>query len=131
MLVRIMHRPYKSINEIPFDSRESEVIERFGLPDSTGVNSIGLKEYDYGESIYRFDSRGKLVEVTVNLEELALDSQVVKFCELEGYLTKNDVGIFNKYGFLVSPKFGLAFDPDHKHWITFFREAELEDWRNI
>ncbi|MCE2570374.1 hypothetical protein [Motilimonas eburnea] len=126
-----MHRPYKSINEIPFDSAESEVIERFGPPDSTGVNSIGLQELDYGESIYRFESSGKLVEVTVNLEKLALDSDVVQFCDLEGYLTKKDVGIFNKFGFLVSPKFGLAFDPDHKHWITFFRESGLEDWRNI
>lgn len=126
-----MHRPYKSINEIPFDSPESEVIGRFGSPDSTGVNSIGLKEFDYRESIYRFDSRGKLVEVTVNLEEFELDSEVVQFCELESYLTKNDVDIFNKYGFLVSPKFGLAFDPDHKHWITFFRENGLEGWRTI
>ncbi|MCE2573744.1 hypothetical protein [Motilimonas eburnea] len=126
-----MHRPYKSINEIPFDSPESEVIKRCGSPDRTGVNSIGLKELDYGESIYRFDSSGKFVEVTVNLEELALDFEVVQFGELEGYLTKNDVGIFNKFGFLVSPKFGLAFDPDHKHWVTFFRETKLEDWRNI
>ena len=126
-----MQRPYKSINEIPFDSPESEVIERFGSPVRTGVNSIGLKELDYGESIYRIDSSGKLVEVTVNLEKLALDSEVVQFCDLEGYLTKNDAGMFNKFGFLVSPKFGFAFDPDQKHWITFFRESGLEDWRNI
>lgn len=126
-----MYRPYRSINEILFNSPEPEVIARLGLPNINGVNSIGLKELDYGESVYRFDSSEKLVEVTVNLEELALNSEVVKFSELEDYLTKNDVSIFNKFGFIVSPKFGLAFDPDHKHWITFFRETELEDWRNI
>jgi hypothetical protein len=34
-------------------------------------------------------------------------------------------------GFIVSPKFGLAFDPDDAPWVTALAEHCIDTWRAL
>jgi len=76
------------------------------------------------------DEQGKFVEVTANLEYVGLDGNKVRYIHLKEYLTNNDKEVIDVLGFVVSPKYGLAFDPEHKFWVTHFRQSELKEWRN-
>ena len=123
--------PFKSINEIYFNSTRDEILQALGNPEGESVNSLGWNELNYGEIVFRLDRNGHLVEVTANLECVDLNGSKIQYIQLNDYLSKNDNEAFDTVGFIVSPKYGIAFDPEHKFWVTHFRQSELEGWRNV
>ncbi len=131
MVIEMKFCPFKSVNEIAFNSSKDEIIQKLGSPDDVSTNSRGWYELVYSESVYRLDKEGRLVEVTVNLESIEINGATVQYHLLKDHLSKYDNETFDTIGFIVSPKFGIAFDPEHKFWITHFRQTELEGWRNV
>lgn len=123
--------PFTSVNEISFNSSKDEIIQEFGNPEDVSTNSRGWYELVYGQSVYRLDKEGRLVEVTANLESIEINGTTVQYHLLKDFLYKYDSETFDTVGFIVSPKFGIAFDPAQKFWITHFRQTELEGWRNV
>jgi len=123
--------PFKSINGIPFNYSKDDIIQAIGNPENVTVNNLGWEELNYDEFIFRLDKKGKLVEVTANLENVDLNGIKIQYRHLKEYLSKNDNEVFDRVGFTVSPKFGIAFDSEHQFWVTHFRQSELEGWCNV
>ena len=120
---------YQSFKSSPFNSNKDELIERFGNPSREKVNNLGWKELDYENFILRLDESGNFVEATSNETVLEVNQKKIDFRDLQDFLKKNDEDTFESYGFVVSPKFGIAFDPHHESWVTFFRKSELVNWK--
>jgi len=123
--------PFKSINGIPFNYSKDDIIQAIGNPENVTVNNLGWEELNYDEFIFRLDKKGKLVEVTANLENVDLNGIKIQYRHLKEYLSKNDNEVFDRVGFTVSPRFGIAFDSEHQFWVTHFRQSELEGWCNV
>jgi len=123
--------PFKSINGIPFNYSKDDIIQAIGNPENVTVNNLGWEELNYDELIFRLDKKGKLVEITANLENVDLNGIKIQYRHLKEYLSKNDNEVFDRVGFTVSPKFGIAFDSEHQFWVTHFRQSELEGWCNV
>ncbi len=56
---------------------------------------------------------------------------IVPFSALGSFIQNQDPAMFEKAGFIVSPRFGLAFDPDCPTWVTALAEHCLDSWRAI
>ena len=123
--------PYKKVEEVSLDARESELILDLGNPDRKATNSIGLVEFDFGSKIFRFDSTGALNEVTIESEAIEIEGVTIPFKHLAAHVKAEDAGVFEKYGFIVSPEFGLAFDPEHSPWVTVITKRGLAAWQKV
>lgn len=123
--------PYKKVGEVSLEVREDELLRDLGDPNSKSTNSIGLVEFDFGSRVFRFDPSGALDEVTIESEVVELESASIPFKYLAARLKAEDAGVFEKYGFIVSPKFGLAFDPEHSPWVTVLTKKGLAAWRKV
>jgi len=55
----------------------------------------------------------------------------VPFAGLEEFVRGEDASMFERAGFLVSPKFGLAFDPHCPTWVTALAAHCIDTWRAI
>ncbi|MEM8661517.1 MAG: hypothetical protein AAGF35_11585 [Pseudomonadota bacterium] len=111
--------------------REQELLSYLGCPNSNMKNSIGLVELDFGSKVFRFDPSGALSEVTIESEVVELDHTSIPFEDLAARLKAEDAGVFEKYGFIVSPEFGLAFDPEHSPWVTVLTKRGLAAWQKV
>jgi hypothetical protein len=55
----------------------------------------------------------------------------VPFASLEAFVCEHDPLSFRRAGFVVSPRFGLAFDPSEPAWVTALARHCLAEWRAL
>ncbi len=121
--------PYTEAGGIAFGWNIDPVILKLGNPPTRRTDRLGRQELDYGGIIIRLDKESqKVVEITLDQEELELVSRKILFTELAAYVSECDPSAFESHGFLVSPRFGLAFDSHDRSFLTLFAESELEKW---
>ncbi|MEZ8578124.1 hypothetical protein AB6C82_25350 [Vibrio splendidus] len=123
--------PFLEIDGISLDTSSSVVTEIKGQPKSINTNSLGLIEIDFGSYVYRFDKWDSLHEVTLNAPSIKLAGTSVSFEQLEKYVKQTDNNWFDKYGFIVSPKLGIAFDPEHSPFLTVLTKLGLQGWKDV
>lgn len=123
--------PYSNILNISFGSTESAVIKILGDPQRKNESSLGDTELIYSDKIFRFEpENGAFHEATLNSEYFDFLGQEVAFAKLGFLIAKNDLESFEENGFLVSPKYGIAFDPNDRFFLTAFCREDLERWKN-
>jgi hypothetical protein len=121
--------PFVSVDGTSFTSTQSEIVAKRGQPNKRLRNSVELNEFDYGDVVFRFQDSGRLEEITRLAPVLFIGTQVVLFASLAEFVRGNDPTAFERGGFIVSPRFGLAFDPQCPSWVTALAEHCLETWR--
>lgn len=128
-----MHlEPFVRVDAMPFSASEAEVRAAHGKPLKTGRNGIGLNELDYGGVVYRFQDSGRLEEITLQSPLTFIGQAAVPFGALAAYVQSQDAGHFERGDFLVSPRFGIAFDPDAATpWVTALAAHCLDAWRAL
>lgn len=126
-------QPYIRVDDTPFAATEAEVRRVHGTPGKTGRNAVALNELDYGTVVYRFQDCGRLEEITREAPVLSLvDANVsIPFAALAAFLREQDPTLFERAGFLISPRFGLAFDPRDACWVTALAAHCIETWREL
>jgi len=123
--------PFVQAGELAFTLSASEIRRRWGAPLYEGRNGVALNELDYGHTVLRFQDNGRLEEITVQVPVLELDTLAVPFASLQGFVQAQDAGCFQRAGFLISPRFGLAFDPREPSWVTLLAAHGLDPWRAL
>lgn len=123
--------PYLQVDDIAFSTRPADLLLRKGSPVATGRNDVGLEELDYGDCVYRFQDNGQLEEVTRQAVVIQLPHAAVPVRFLEGFMRHQDSAAFERAGFVVSPKFGLAFAPDSPTWVTALAEHCIVTWLSM
>ena len=128
--------PYLRVDDTPFSARRADIEGAHGPPQRIERNAVGLTALDYGHVVFRFqDSTGRLEEVTRRAPVLYLlsDDGVadVPFTALADYLRKHDARAFARGGFLVSPRYGLAFVPAEPDWVTALAAHCVDTWRRL
>ncbi len=123
--------PYKYIAGVSLEVGEPKLIEMNGNPSRRKINSVGLIELDYGSKVYRFDPTGILNELTIECMAIEYQGVTIPFAKLKGYIAEEDDSAFDKYGFCVSPLFGVAFDPEHQPWLTILTKKGVAAWSKI
>ena len=127
-----MHlEPYRSVDGLPFTVTPDEVRARCGPPEREGVNAVALHELDYGHVVFRFQEGGRLEEVTKPGAVLHLGAVAVPFAALEGFIAVQDPQAFVRGGYVVSPRFGLAFVPAEPPWVTALAPHCIDTWRHL
>ena len=124
-------RPYEQVDDTPFTATSDEIRRTRGEPWRARRNEVGLHEMDYGEVVYRFQDCGRLEEVTLQAEVVRLGNLAVPFEALAGFVRSQDAEAFERAGFLVSPAFGLAFDPGEPFWVTALARHCLPQWEAL
>ncbi len=123
--------PFLEIDGISLDTSSRAVREIKGQPNSIKTNSLGLTEFDFGSYVYRFDKEDRLHEVTLIAPSIKLAGVSVAFEQLGKYVKQTDNNLFDKYGFIVSPKLGIAFDPEHSPFLTVLTKLGLQGWKDV
>lgn len=127
-----MHlEPFIRVNSIPFTATRDDVIRAHGQPRSESRNSVGLTALDYGDGVYRFQDSGRLEEVTGRAEVLHLGTVAVPFGVLEAFVRAHDAAAFERGGFVVSPRYGIAFVPAEPCWVTALARHCLGAWEAL
>lgn len=123
--------PFVLVDSTPFSASREELVAERGQPSTELRNSVGLNEMDYGSVVYRFQDCGRLEEITTRAPVVYIGAVDVPFTALEGFVKGNDASAFERAGFIVSPKYGLAFDPNCPNWVTALAAHCIESWRAI
>ena len=123
--------PFSAVDGVPFSASREEVLRVRGRPVRQGRNDVGLNELDYSDVVFRFQDCGRLEEITVQAPVLSLGTVSVPFSALERFVRDCDPSTFERAGFVVSPRFGLAFDPHCPSWITALAEHCIAEWRAL
>lgn len=123
--------PFVRVDGVPFDVTAGELRSRHGRPGREGRNAVDLDELDYGHVVYRFQANGRLEEVTRQAPVLHLGAVAVPFASLASFVRAEDPDAFERAGFLVSPRFGIAFDPGDPAWVTALAAHCLPQWRAL
>ena len=123
--------PFVSVNGLPFTASREDVLRLHGKPLQEGFNVVGLIEFDYGSAVYRFQTSGRLEEVTLQAATVQLGAEVIPFEALRGFVRTYDREMFERAGFVVSPRYGLAFDPTSDRWLTALAAHCLGEWRAL
>ena len=117
---------------ICFGSLEATIIEIHGKPERDGENRLGSKELIFPDKIFRLrPSDGGLHEVTLDSEYFQLEGREIGFADLGFFVAKHDLNSFEASGFVVSPKYGIAFDSHDNQFLTIFCEADLMEWEKL
>lgn len=124
-------QPYAAVDGTPFSVSREEVLRARGTPWRQGRNGIGLDELDYDDVVFRFQDCGRLEEVTAEAPVVNLGNVCVPFAALERFVREHDPAAFDRAGFIVSPAFGLAFDPRCPSWVTALAEHCIPQWRAL
>lgn len=120
--------PFISVDGNPFSATRADVLRQRGVPSREGRNGVGLLEIDYDEIVFRFQDNGRLEEITAQAPVLHLGAVAVPFASLAAFVREQDGAAFERAGFVVSPRFGLAFDPAQPCWITALGKHCLPEW---
>lgn len=123
--------PYLSFAGYAFSLQRDDVIKRRGEPRKARRNEVALHEMDYGDVVLRFQDSGRLEEITAPAPVLHLASVAVPFESLQPFVLAQDTTAFWRARFLVSPAFGLAFDPTEPPWITALARHCLPEWEAL
>lgn len=124
-------RPYEQVDDTPFSASSDDIRRARGDPWRARRNEVGLDEMDYGEVVFRFQDSGRLEEVTLQAEVVRLGNVTVPFEALAGFVRSHDPQVFERAGFVVSPAFGLAFDPGEPFWVTALARHCLPQWEAL
>jgi len=120
--------PFVSIDGNSFAITPDELLRARGLPAHRCRNEVGLNEFDYTDIVFRFQDCGRLEEITVQAPVLSFDSVLVPFANLGSFICNQDPAAFIRAHFLVSPVFGLAFDPSEPFWVTGLARHCIAQW---
>lgn len=120
--------PYKSVFGIQFESTPEQVSEALGKPLRVGDSFCWAHEMEYQNRTLRFNKQKKFKEISADLSQIEIEGEKIPFKHLKTFIKNNDEKSFETVGFTVSPKYGIAFDPQFKSWITFFAKSELKNW---
>jgi hypothetical protein len=123
--------PFVRVDETPFSASRDEVVKLRGVPAKTCRNGVELNEMDYESVVFRFQDCGRLEEITMQAPVVNIGNVSVPFSALSSFVRTNDPSAFEKAGFLVSPVFGLAFDPSEPFWVTALAAHCLDSWRAL
>lgn len=123
--------PFEEVDGRPFTLTREELLRERGEPWRAVRNGVGLDEMDYGDVVYRFQDCGRLEEVTVQAEVVHIGKIAVPFATLAAFVRAHDPGTFDRAGFVISPRFGLAFDPSEPSWVTALARHCLPEWRRL
>lgn len=124
-------QPYEQVDDTPFTACSADILRARGQPWRCVRNGVGLDELDYGDVVYRFQDCGRLEEITLEARSLALGNVLVPFESLAAFIRAQDAGAFERAGFLVSPAFGLAFDPTEPFWVTALARHCIPEWKAL
>jgi hypothetical protein len=123
--------PFVRVDDTPFSASREEVVTMRGAPLRTCRNGVGLRELDYDSVVFRFQDSGRLEEITTQAPVVHIGNLSVPFAALASFVRSTDPAAFQKAGFLITPKFGLAFDPDEPFWVTALAAHCLDAWRAL
>ncbi|MEK9953227.1 MAG: hypothetical protein VW687_13865 [Curvibacter sp.] len=123
--------PYTCVDGMPFSITREQLLARLGPPLRSVRNAVALNELDYGHVVYRFQDSGQLEEVTRRAPVLHFDQVAVPFVALEGFIRSQDLQAFERAGFLVSPRYGLAFVPSEPDWVTALAAHCIPTWEAL
>ena len=127
-----MHlEPYVRVDDTSFSTTPDQLLARLGTPRRRRRNDVQLDELDYGHTVYRFQDSGRLEEVTRRTPVLHLEQLAVPFAALESFARSQDPAVFERAGFLVSPRYGLAFVPHEPNWVTALAAHCIPTWRAL
>ena len=124
-------QPFSVVDGVPFSVSREEVLRIYGSPLREGRNGVGLNELDYEDVVFRFQDCGRLEKVTAQAPVLNLGTVAVPFGALERFVRENDPSMFERAGFLVSPTFGVAFDPQCPSWVTALAAHCIGEWQAL
>lgn len=124
-------QPYVGVDDTPFTATAADVIAARGQPQARGRNAIALDELDYGDVVFRFQDGGRLEEITRRAPVLFIGSRTILFPSLQAFVQAEDPGAFRRAGFVVSPRFGFAFDPACPTWVTALAAHAIAPWRTL
>jgi hypothetical protein len=124
-------RPFEAVGKVEFGMNRDAIINAFGAAVRESLSRRGETELHYANACCRFDSSSKLVEVTTNAPVVEFGSVAVPFNALASYVKQQDAAASEKVGFIVSPEFGVAFDPNFSSWVTAFSRERLQLWQAI
>lgn len=120
--------PYVQVDDTPFSVSSADIVRSRGQPWRALRNEVGLNELDYGDVVYRFQDCGRLEEVTLQAQVVTLGNVAIPFDTLAAFIRRQDPEAFERAGFLVSPAFGLAFDPGEPFWVTALARHCIPEW---
>ena len=123
--------PYVQVDDTPFSVSGADIVRSRGQPWRSLRNDVGLNELDYGDVVYRFQDCGRLEEVTLQAQVVTLGNVAVPFESLAAFLRGQDPDAFERAGFLVSPAYGLAFDPSEPFWVTALARHCIPEWKAL
>ena len=123
--------PFVQVGDMPFTASPDDVRHAYGRPMREERNAVGLTEWDYGSIVFRFQDSGRLEEITLRATVLDLGAVAVPFSSLADFIRLQDLEAFERAGFLVSPRFGLAFVPDEPDWVTALARHCLPQWQAL
>lgn len=123
--------PYLRVDETAFSASSADITQLLGEPRRKGRNDVGLNELDYGDVVYRFQDGGRLEEITTQAPVVSFGAVSVPFGTLAAFVRVHDGAAFERAGFLVSPRFGLAFDPEDPCWVTAIAEHCVSSWKAL
>ncbi len=129
-------QPFRRVDDTPFAARRADVERARGAAPRVTHDPLGLTALDYGEVVFRFqDGSGRLEEVTRRAPTLYLvlpqGVADVPFGGLAAFVRAHDAGCFERAGFLVSPRLGLAFVPREPDWVTALAAHCIDSWRRL
>lgn len=123
--------PFIRVDATPFSASREDIERERGRPVQEAFNLVGLTELDYGTVVFRFQSSGRLEEITMQAQAVEVEGCDVPFHALETFVRERDDAVFDRAGFVVSPRFGLAFDPRSSGWVTALAAHCLDEWRAL
>jgi hypothetical protein len=123
--------PFVQVDGVPFTIGPAELQARLGAPRTRQRNEVGLDEWDYGDRVFRFQDSGRLEEVTQPAAVVHLGGVAVPFGALGAFVVGQDGGAFERAGYVVSPRFGLAFVPAAPPWVTALARHGVDAWRAL
>lgn len=123
--------PLHAVDGIPFGAAEAEVVAVVGEPLLRSRSRRGEEELRYAESVYRFGGDLGLVEVSLNSQAVALNDVEVQFADLPTFFRTNDSEVFDRIGFVVSPRYGVAVDPSFETWVTLMPMHQIAAWKTL
>jgi len=123
--------PFVSVDGNSFSLSREDVLRERGTPNHERRNEVGLNELDYTNTVFRFQDCGRLEEITAQAPVIHLGAVAVPFISLETFIREQDPRAFKRADFLVSPAFGLAFDPTEPYWVTALAKHCLVQWEAL
>ena len=128
-------RPYLQVDDTLFTTTAEARRAQRVPPLRAQRNPVALNELDYGAVIYRFQDGGRLEEVTQRTPVLYLMEGGavidVPLAGLADFVRARDAQCFERAGFLVSPRHGLAFVPHEPGWVTALAAHCIDTWRAL